>query len=68
MRISEFNIPNTTFQSHYGHYEFFVMPFGLTNAPITFMDLMNQIFHPFLDRFVIIFIDDIVVYSKSEVT
>ena len=66
LRIKESDIPKTTFRTRYGHYEFLVMPFRLTNAPIAFMDMMIRVFKQYLDKFIIVFIDDILVYSKSK--
>jgi len=65
IRVKSKDIPKTAFRTRYNHYEYLVMPFGVTNAPGVFMDYMNRVFHPYLDSFVVVFIDDILVYSKT---
>jgi len=66
LRIKPDDIPKIVFRTRYEHYKFTVMPFGVTNAPAAFMDPMNQVFRPYLDKFAVVFIDNILVYSKDK--
>ena len=63
LRVREADIPKIAFRTWYGHFEFTVMPFGSTNSPTTFMDLMHRVFQPYLDQFVVVFVDNILAYS-----
>ena len=66
LRVRETDIPKTSFKTCYGHFEFTVIPFGLTNMPAAFMDLMHRVFQPYLDQLVVVFMDDILIYSQSK--
>ena len=66
LRVREADFPKTAFRTRYGHFEFTMMPFGLTNVPAVFMDFMHRVFQPYLDQFVVVFVDDILIYSQSE--
>ena len=65
LRVKDVDVSKTAFRTRYGHFEFLVMPFRLTNASTTFMDLMNRVFRPYVNQFVVVFIDNILVYSKD---
>jgi hypothetical protein len=65
VKVKEEDIPKTAFKTRYEHYEFLVMSFGLTNVPTIFIDMMNRVFHDYLDQFIVVFIDDIMIYSKT---
>ena len=66
LRVRDTDIPKTVFRTRYGHFEFRAMPFGSMNAPAAFMDLMHRVFQPYLDQFVVVFVDNILIYSQSE--
>ena len=66
LRVKLEDIPKISFRNRYGHYESTVIPFRLTNAPVAFMDLMNRVFKPYLDKFMVVFIDEIQIYSKDK--
>ena len=66
LRVRETDVPKPAFRTRYGHFEFTVMLFGLTNAPTTFMDLMHRVFQTYLDQFIVVFVDDILIYSQSK--
>jgi hypothetical protein len=66
VKVHEEDVPKTAFRTRYGHNEFLVMPFGLTNTPAVFMDLINRVCKPYLDTFIIVFINDILVYSRTK--
>ena len=66
LRVKEEDIPKKAFKTRYGHFKFTVMPFELTNAPVAFMDLRHRVFQPYLDQFVVVFVDNILIYSNSE--
>ena len=66
LRVREVDIPKTAFRMRYGHFKFIIMPFGLMNAPSAFIDLMHRVFQPYLDQFVVVFVNNILIYSQSE--